>query len=106
MPWTGKADILGPERGRPRHEGGNMTETGPNWTLVYECWDETEAKVVESYLKANDIHATTSAEMPHDVFPMNVNGQGRVGVLVDAGDVEEAKRLIASRPEGSGESAE
>lgn len=78
-----------------------MTEAsgGEQRVSVYACWSDTEADVIVSYLRSQGVDAVTNSEVPHSVYPLTVDGLGKVDVLVEADYAKQALRMLEERPE-------
>jgi hypothetical protein len=74
-----------------------LDENGQPMRVVHECWNDGEADVIVSCLGAHGIPARVNSEVPHNVLPLAVDGLGKVEVLVDEEDVEEAAFILRAR---------
>lgn len=63
---------------------------------VHECWNDNEADVVVSVLRAYGIEALANSEVPHSIMPLTANGLGKVSVLVGEETAVEARKILAS----------
>ncbi|RME90205.1 MAG: hypothetical protein D6770_02985 [Anaerolineae bacterium] len=65
------------------------------WVLLTEVQGRLEAEFLKSYLEAQGIAVTVFQEaVGHHVYPVTVNGLGRVQLFVPAEKVEEARHLL------------
>lgn len=72
---------------------------------VHTCWGDQEAAIIVSLLNSNGIAAVRNSEVPHDVYPLTVDGLGAVEIRVPAEDADRAREIIAQEVEGEGETA-
>ncbi len=72
-------------------------EDGVPLVSVHTCWDDGEAAVVDSYLRAHGIEALPNSEVPHSVLPIDTNGLGKIEILVKQQDARQARALLAER---------
>lgn len=68
-------------------------ETTGALVTVHEAWGETDAELIRSVLKAEGIDSFLS-NFPQTVYPMTVDGLGRIEIRVAAKHVERAAELI------------
>ena len=73
---------------------------------VHVCYDDGEAEVVIALLRDHGIEGIANSELSHSVFPITADGLGRVRVLVDEEEAENARLIIRSRLEKGEEAAE
>ena len=64
--------------------------------IIFRAHSDIEASVVSGLLEAHGIPSILSSDVPHSVFPLNVSALGEVRISVNAGDADEARRLIES----------
>ncbi len=79
-----------------------IDKSGRPYVTIYECWSDHEADVIVSCLGAHDIVARTNSELPHSVFPLAVDGLGKVEILVAEDDVKEATFIVRERANHGG----
>ena len=63
---------------------------------VYTCSNETEAEIVVSMLRENEISATVNASLPQSIYPMVTT---EVSVLVSETYADRARALVESHQE-------
>ena len=70
----------------------------PNTTLVevYEASGDNEAFVIKGLLESDGIWCSLESDVPHSVFPLDVDGLGAVRLMVSEEDAERAAKLISS----------
>lgn len=72
------------------------------WEVLVEIQGRLEADLLESYLEANGIDVELIQEaIGHSVYPVTVDGLGRVQVFVAKNNVWEARKLLKEFQEGS-----
>lgn len=72
------------------------------WEVLVEIQGRLEADLLESYLEANGIDVELIQEaIGHSVYPVTVDGLGRVQVFVAKNNVREARKLLKEFQEGS-----
>ncbi len=65
------------------------------WALLAEVQGRLEAEFLKSYLEAQSIAVTIFQEaVGHHVYPVTVNGLGRVQLFVPAEKEAEARQLL------------
>jgi hypothetical protein len=77
----------------------------PDATLVevYETSGDSEAFVIKGLLESDGIWCSLESDVPHSVFPLEVDGLGAVRIMVSEEDAERASTLIASYREEHGD---
>ena len=68
--------------------------------IIFRAHSDIEASVVSGLLEAHGIPSVLASDVPHSVFPLNVSTLGEVRISVNAGDADEARRLIESHRTG------
>lgn len=63
-------------------------------TVVHRCWNDGEADIVISFLRAHGIEATANSEIPHTILPLVADGLGEVQIQVRLNDAEAAMELL------------
>jgi ribonuclease-3 len=53
-----------------------------------------EASIVRGLLEANGVPSVITSDVPHNIFPLTVNGLGEVRISVREEDADEARRII------------
>jgi ribonuclease-3 len=53
-----------------------------------------EASIVRGLLEANGVPSVVTSDVPHNIFPLMVNGLGEVRISVRQDDADEARRII------------
>ena len=74
-----------------------LDDLGRPLVPVHECWNDSEADVVISCLSAHGIQAWANSEVPHSVLPLNIDGLGKVQVMVPEEDAEAADAILRER---------
>ena len=64
--------------------------------VVFRTQSDVEASVVRALLESYGIKVLLSSDVPHNLFPLTVNGLGEVRLSVRPDQAEEAQRLIGS----------
>jgi hypothetical protein len=69
----------------------------PDATLVevYEAAGDNEAFIIKGLLESEGIWCSLESDVPHSVFPLDVDGLGAVRIMVSEDDAEHATQLIA-----------
>lgn len=80
-------------------------QPGEEWLSVVKLDDESEAEIIEGFLRSEGIPSQVESRYSHE-FPTHVGELAEVEVKVPASHAERASRLIAERraaalPEGS-----
>jgi len=66
------------------------------WELLVEVQGRLEADLLQSYLEAYGIQTEIIQEsVGHNVYPVMIDGLGRVQIFVPKEQIKEAKKLIA-----------
>ncbi|GAB4340040.1 MAG: hypothetical protein Kow0099_15650 [Candidatus Abyssubacteria bacterium] len=66
---------------------------------VVEIWEaagEKEALVIKGLLESEGIMCSLSADVPHSVIPLTVDGLGAVRIFVSEEDAERAREILSS----------
>jgi hypothetical protein len=73
-------------------------DADPDATLVEVCEvaGDKEAFVIKGLLESEGIWCSLESDVPHSVFPLNVDGLGAVRIMVSEKDAERAAQLIAA----------
>ncbi len=67
----------------------------PTWKKLTEVQGRLRADLLKSYLEAHGIEATLFQEgVGHWVYPVTIDGLGRVEVFVPARQLAKAKKLL------------
>ena len=74
--------------------------TGP--IVVFRTQSDIEASVVRGLLETQGMQVLLSSDVPHNVFPLTINGLGEVRLSVRADQAELACRLIADYRDEAG----
>ncbi|MDX9973904.1 MAG: DUF2007 domain-containing protein [FCB group bacterium] len=77
-----------------------LDEDGRPLVPVHTCYNDAEAALVISFLEAYGVAAQANSEVPHSVLPLTVGHLGKVRVLVNEDDAEEACGLLAEAQAG------
>jgi len=79
------------EKNRPQGENADLVE-------VARVYGPFEADVIKSFLESNGITSIVSGRAAPFVYPLTVDGLAEFKVLVQKGDQDSAKELLAARP--------
>ena len=72
------------------------------WERLTEIQGRLEAELIESYLEANGVDVELIQEsVGHSVYPVMVDGLGRVQIFVPKVKAQEAQDLLKAYNEGS-----
>ena len=63
-------------------------------TVVFRTHSDIEANVVRGLLEARGIQSLLSSDLPHSIFPLNIDGLGEVRVSVRADEAAMARQVI------------
>ena len=63
-------------------------------TVVFRTHSDVEANLVRGLLEARGIQSLRSADLPHAIFPLNVDGLGEVRLSVRADEAAMARQVI------------
>lgn len=63
-------------------------------TVVFRTHSDIEANVVRALLEARDIRSLRSSDLPHAIFPLNVDGLGEVRIEVRTDQADIAREVI------------
>jgi hypothetical protein len=69
-------------------------ESGRPFVTIHECWGDHAADVIVSCLAAHGIATRTNTEIAHSLFPLAVDGLGKVEILVAEDDVKAASFIL------------
>jgi ribonuclease-3 len=72
------------------------------WPTVFRTSSNIEARIVTGLLEANGIRTIRSADFPHTVFPLSVDGLGELRIAVPPDAADEARRLIEEHRASAG----
>ncbi len=65
------------------------------WELLTETNGRLEADLLKSYLEAEGIEVELFQEaVGHHIYPVTVNGLGRVQIFIPKGQADEAKEIL------------
>lgn len=65
------------------------------WAKLTEVYGRMEAELIESYLEANGIDTELFQEaVGHNIYPVTVDGLGKVQIFVEKENLTEAGRLL------------
>ncbi len=65
------------------------------WELLTEVQGRLEAEFLKSYLEAEGIEVELFQEsVGHHIYPVTIDGLGRVQLFVPKEDAEEARRIL------------
>jgi ribonuclease-3 len=66
----------------------------PDLIVIFRTHSDVEASIVRSLLEANGVPSVITSDVPHNIFPLTVNGLGEVRISVREEDADEARRII------------
>lgn len=65
------------------------------WELLTEVQGRLEAEFIKSYLEAEGIETELFQEsVGHHIYPVTINGLGRVQIFVSKEQAEEARQIL------------
>jgi ribonuclease-3 len=62
--------------------------------VIFRTQSDVEASIVKGLLEANGVPSVITSDVPHNIFPLTVNGLGEVRISVRDNDADEARRII------------
>ena len=69
---------------------------GLKWEILTETYGRMEADIIKSYLEAEGIHVELFQEaVGHHIYPVTIDGLGRVQLFVSKEQIAVAKELLA-----------
>jgi ribonuclease-3 len=71
-----------------------LTAPVPDLTVIFRTQSDVEASIVRGLLEANGVPSVITSDVPHNIFPLTVNGLGEVRISVREEDADEARRII------------
>jgi ribonuclease-3 len=66
----------------------------PDLIVIFRTQSDVEASIVKGLLEANGVPSVITSDVPHNIFPLTVNGLGEVRISVRDNDADEARRII------------
>ncbi len=60
-------------------------------SIVAQTWTDSEASVIKSLLESYNI---PSSKLPHNTYPLSVDGLGEIRIYVPASLADEARRIL------------
>jgi ribonuclease-3 len=66
----------------------------PDLIVIFRTQSDVEASIVRGLLEANGVPSVIASDVPHNIFPLSVNGLGEVRISVRDEDADEARRII------------
>jgi ribonuclease-3 len=66
----------------------------PDLIVIFRTQSDVEASIVRSLLEANGVPSVVASDVPHNIFPLTVNGLGEVRISVRVADADEARHII------------
>ena len=66
----------------------------PDLRVIFRTHSDVEASIVRGLLEANGVPSVVASDVPHNIFPLTVNGLGEVRISVRESDADEARRII------------
>jgi ribonuclease-3 len=71
-----------------------LTVLVPDLIVIFRTQSDVEASIVRGLLEANGVPSVITSDVPHNIFPLTVNGLGEVRISVRDEDADEARRII------------
>jgi ribonuclease III len=71
-----------------------LTALVPDLIVIFRTQSDVEASIVRGLLEANGVPSVVTSDVPHNIFPLTVNGLGQVRISVREEDADEARRII------------
>jgi ribonuclease-3 len=71
-----------------------LTAPVPDLIVIFRTQSDVEASIVRGLLEANGVPSVITSDVPHNIFPLTVNGLGEVRISVREEDADEARRII------------
>jgi ribonuclease-3 len=71
-----------------------LTTLVPDLIVIFRTQSDVEASIVRGLLEANGVPSVVTSDVPHNIFPLTVNGLGQVRISVREEDADEARRII------------
>lgn len=69
-------------------------EKARSWVSVHSCWNDQEAEIILSVLREHGIEARANSAVPHSILPIMADGLGKVDILVETPQDEEARAIL------------
>jgi ribonuclease-3 len=66
----------------------------PELIVIFRTHSDVEASIVRGLLEANGVPSVITSDVPHNIFPLTVNGLGEVRLSVREDDADDARRII------------
>jgi ribonuclease III len=66
----------------------------PDLIVIFRTHSDVEASIVRGLLEANGVPSVITSDVPHNIFPLTVNGLGEVRLSVRKDDADDARRII------------
>ena len=66
----------------------------PDLVVIFRTQSDVEASIVRGLLEANGVPSVVASDVPHNIFPLTVNGLGEVRISVREADADEARHII------------
>jgi len=66
----------------------------PELIVIFRTHSDVEASIVRGLLEANGVPSVITSDVPHNIFPLMVNGLGEVRISVRQDDADDARRII------------
>ncbi len=66
----------------------------PDLIVIFRTHSDVEASIVRGLLEANGVPSVITSDVPHNIFPLTVNGLGEVRLSVRQDDADDARRII------------
>jgi ribonuclease-3 len=71
-----------------------LTAPVPDLIVIFRTHSDVEASIVRGLLEANGVPSVITSDVPHNIFPLMVNGLGEVRISVRQDDADDARRII------------
>jgi len=71
-----------------------LTAPVPELIVIFRTHSDVEASIVRGLLEANGVPSVITSDVPHNIFPLMVNGLGEVRISVRQDDADDARRII------------
>lgn len=65
-----------------------------NFISVYQTWEEHKAEMIKELLRKEEIECYLSSQVSHSVYPIPVDGLGKIEIMVEQKNGEEARKII------------
>ncbi len=93
----GDRSLRGRHPATRRHDHDSAQDRSSGVTelvVIFRTSSDVEASIVRGLLEANGVLSVVASDVPHNIFPLTVNGLGEVRISVRDADADEARRII------------